>query len=103
MKMQCPNVVAAGIKLAEHEKAANGKDLWMLGDALVRDCGRGEEPSSENTKRRNGAHNGSKADIEVAQRELAAVGITYTVGTLTQIRQIAMTFPKEVEFLWLRA
>lgn len=39
MKLQCPNVVAAAIKLAEHQKLAEGKDLWALGDALIKDCG----------------------------------------------------------------
>jgi hypothetical protein len=92
MKMQCPNVVAAAIKLEEHKKAAEGRDLWLLGDALIKDCG--GDAAYGNTHMRTKANNGSKATIDRARDELKVHGIEYAAATLVQIRQIAMTFSK---------
>lgn len=86
--MKCPNVIKAAIKLAQDKKAVDGKDMWALADALVKDCG------LPNSERRPGVNNGSAASLETACNELKARGITYKMSTLAHIRQNALAFPR---------
>jgi hypothetical protein len=90
-RLHCPNVVAAATKLAEAQRNADDR-LWILGDALIKDCG--EEASCQTSGMRTRARNGGNATLDVAARELKAQGITYEANTLRQIRDIAITFKK---------
>ena len=97
MKLQCPNVVAAAIKLEELKKAAEGKNLWLLGNALIKDCGYGNTQAPRIHGAKPGVKNGSKATLERACDELKVHGINYTARTLADIRDVAIAFPKDVD------
>jgi len=79
-----PNVLAAAERRQRHLDDVNGKDLWALGEALIKDCGK---PGDDRT------HNGSHGRIEAAAKELAAKGFDYNLNTLVNIRETAFAFP----------
>ncbi len=80
--MNYPNVIAAATKRRQHQDDADGKDLWDLGEALIKDCG---EPSDE--------HEGHYDKIERATAELEKRGFNYTLNNLVKIREVAFIFP----------
>jgi hypothetical protein len=89
-KVHCPNVLAAAAVIRQHEQAAEG-GLWRLGAALIKDCG-GDDASIPASPHRK---NGSKAMLAVAAEELKAEGYDYSEGTLRQIRDTTLNFPKK--------
>src|SRR6516165_2752521 len=94
-RLLCPNVVAAGVRLAEYQKQAEGKGLWALADALIKDCGGEDNDTPVGTPTgRSGRHNGSTATIAQASTELGNNGVEFTKETLRQIRDIGIAFPR---------
>jgi hypothetical protein len=93
-KVHCPNVLAAAAVIRQHEQAAEG-GLWRLGAALIKDCGGDDAAACRDTGMRSKANNGSKALLSIAAAELKAEGYDYSEGTLRQIRDTALAFPKK--------
>jgi len=65
------------------------RNQWDLGDALLKEC---DPPGKA------GAHNGSEAKLEEAQKELDENGLHYDLDTLRRYRQISHNFPPENRF-----
>jgi len=86
-----PNVIAAAERIQEHESVVEGKDLWALGDALVKECGEPRATAGKN----DGSYNQIKIAAEaLGNRGLTYKGSPYKVSTLKDLRYTAFNFPK---------
>jgi len=87
--MKFPNMVAAADARAKHLKDAEGRDLWLLGAATLKDCGDEiltEEKTISSSKRAIKA-------LESAAKELAKHGHEYSHITLRQMAETVLAFP----------
>jgi len=82
-----PHVIAAVEAREKHKGQVEGRDLWAIGDALVKDCG--PAIASDSSK-----HNGSFVKLKAVAAELTKLGYQeYAIVTLTHLRDTATAFP----------
>lgn len=97
MKTKFPLVSAAIEALEQDKRNLDGKRLWAIGDALIRECGPGK------ATRGVLGHDGSHLKLKAIAREQAGFGREYSFKTLGQWRQIAEAFPtsrRHHDVLW---
>jgi len=98
-----PNVLAAVEAREKHLEVTEGRDLWTLADALIKDCGSDDAPAG----RPAGAHNGSSEKITQCAVMLEKKGFSYTAASLRDIRAVGLDFPKDRRHaglsLWIHA
>lgn len=87
------HVIAAVEARAKHQDDVEGRDLWAIGAAVIRDCGRSNDGAHIKGKGA-GSHDGSLAKIQAAARELESRGYdAYSAEYLRQVRDTATMFP----------
>ena len=92
--MKFPNTVAAADARAKHLRDAEGKDLWLLGAAVIKDCG---GAAKFGIGRGNGTRDETSISktCEAISKELAKHGHVYTGPSLYKIASTVAAFPAD--------
>ncbi len=92
--MSFENILAAVEARRAHQHAAESKDLWSLGAAIIKDCGK---PTPSDVGGSRFKPDGSYAKLIKAAEFLKTKGFDeYVAHTLAEIRDVTITFPSDV-------
>jgi len=80
-----PHVIAAVEARAKHERDANGKDLWAIGAAVIKDCWPNGRP--------DGAAPAENKLLVGCASELAKLGHDYSITTLDKMAATTHHYP----------